>query len=137
MSDRVFCDSNLLLYTFDCKDAKKQHIAKDIVLKYHNIISTQVINEVSNNLLKKFSFSNMQVKQFIDSCYKRYEVVSISKETFINACELRERYNLSYYDSLIVSSALEAKSTLLYSEDMQHQLKINKLTIINPFSILK
>ncbi|CAA6825926.1 MAG: Unknown protein, partial [uncultured Sulfurovum sp.] len=40
----------------------------------------------------------------------------------------------SYYDSLIVSAGLQAGATVLYSEDMQHQLKINDtLTIVNPF----
>jgi predicted nucleic acid-binding protein len=49
------------------------------------------------------------------------------------ACDIRDSYNISYYDSLIVSTALNAKCTVLYSEDMQHGLKIDDLVILNPF----
>ena len=45
-----------------------------------------------------------------------------------------EKYNFSYYDSIIVSTALENECNIVYSEDMQHsQIIENKLTIINPF----
>ncbi len=57
----------------------------------------------------------------------------LEKMIFIQACDIREDYNISYYDSLIVSSAIDAKCTILYSEDMQHSLTIDSLTIINPF----
>ena len=50
------------------------------------------------------------------------------------ASELREAYSLSYWDSLIVATALEAGAAILYSEDMQDGLWINaQLQIINPF----
>ena len=121
MKDRVFIDSN------------KQLIAKGISLDFGSTISVQVVNEVSNNLLKKFIFSNSQVKQFVDSCYKRYEVVSLNKDSFLKACDIRDKYNVSYYDSLIVASAIVLNCTILYSEDMQHNQEIENLKIINPF----
>ncbi len=135
MKDRVFIDSNILLYTFDSKDPTKQLIAKGISLGSGSIISMQVINEVSNNLLKKLQLNNTQVKQFVDSCYKRYEVVNLTKNTFLKACDIREKYNISYYDSLIVASSLVSNCNILYSEDMQHNQVIDDLKIINPFKI--
>jgi len=39
----------------------------------------------------------------------------------------------SFYDSLIISAALKAGCSVLYSEDMQHGQKIHNLTIVNPF----
>ena len=132
MRDRIFIDSNIFLYTFDSRDEKKQKISKEIVLSQNSIISIQVINEVSNNLLKKFKFDNSMVKKFIKSCYNRYEVINFTQEIFLLACNIRESYNISYYDSLIVSTAISAKCTILYSEDMQHELKIDNLVILNP-----
>ena len=49
------------------------------------------------------------------------------------ACDIRDEYNISYYDSLILSSAINLKCSILYSEDMQHNQKIENLTIVNPF----
>ncbi len=132
MQDSFFCDSNILLYAFSNQDIVKQRISSKILLDKRCIISVQVINEVSNILLKKLNFSNQKIKEFINSCYNRYEIITLDKEIFLLASDIRDRYNISYYDSLIVASALKS-STILYTEDMQHNLKIDSLTIINPF----
>ncbi len=133
MSDKLFCDSNIFLYAFSTQDKNKRKIASDIILS-HCVISTQVINEVSNNLLKKFHFIDHQIQDFILSCYNRYDVAEISKETLLLASKMREIYNVSYWDSLIIATALENNCTTLYTEDMQHKQVIeDKLTIINPF----
>ena len=143
MNDSVFVDSNIFLYAFSKidgnsknKELEKQVIASNIILENINI-STQVINEVSNNMLRKLKFSNAEVREFVESCYGRYEIVNFSEELFIVASEVREKYNISYYDSLIVSAGLKVNATVLYSEDMHNGLVINGcLTIINPFENL-
>ncbi len=133
MKDNYFIDSNIFLYAFSTKDLKKQKIASSIV-NQTAIISTQVINEVSNNMLKKLHMSNSDIEAFIVDCYEQYSVINFTKNMFIKAAKLREKYLFSYYDSLIVSSALLGKCDILYSEDMQHNLKVEKtLTIVNPF----
>lgn len=132
---RIFIDSNIFLYAFNNDDNDKQKEASKIITDNKNslIISIQVINEVSNNMIKKLFFTNFEVKDFITDSYGRFEVRNPTKEMFVEACDIREKYNLSYYDSLIVSTALESRCTILYSEDMQHNQKIDTLTIINPF----
>jgi len=135
MSDRVFIDSNIFLYAFNDDDLRKQQLATDIIMSRinHCYISIQVINEVSSNMLRKLLSTNDEVEEFVRDSYKRFSVQNITQTVFIQACSLREKYNLSYYDSIIVSSAIEAKCTILYSEDMQHNLQIKELSIINPF----
>ncbi len=133
MSDKSFVDSNIFLYAFSDKNIDKQIIASHLIQNTITI-STQVVNEVSSNMIKKLKFDNREIQAFIESCYSRYTLVNFSQEVFVIGCRLREKYSLSYYDSLIVSSALSSQSNTLYSEDMQHQLLIdNQLTIINPF----
>lgn len=134
MNDRIFIDSNVFLYAFSDKDLNKQKKASEIIIQ-NVVISTQVINEVSNNMLKKLNFSNNDIKEFVKSCYARYDIVNFNMDIFTTASNLRDSYNLSYYDSLIVSSAIFSKSSILYSEDMQDNLKIDTLTIVNPFNI--
>ncbi len=132
MRDRYFIDSNIFLYAFSDIDKEKQKISIDIIKS--GVISTQVINEVSNNLLKKFGFNNHDIVDFVRSCYRRYEVFNVDNNIFIKACLLRDSYNFSYYDSLIVSASIISECDILYSEDMQNLLKVeNKVTIINPF----
>ena len=144
MNDNIFVDSNIFLYAFTRIDDKshkneieKHEIAIDIILKDVNI-STQVINEVSNNMIRKLNFSNQEVREFVESCYARYKIINFSEELFVVASKIRENYNISYYDSLIVSAGLRADATILYSEDMQDGLLVgNQLRIVNPFRDLK
>jgi predicted nucleic acid-binding protein len=133
MQDKIFIDSNIFLYAFSNKDTSKKHIAENIITN-HNTISTQVINEVSNNMIKKLNFDNSNIEKFIIGCYQKYKVVNFSQDIFIKSIKIRELYNISHFDSLIVSSALQSSCNILYSEDMHHnQLIENKLKIINPF----
>ena len=136
MRDRVFIDSNIFLYAFNDANLEKHKKAVEIIMNksYESVISVQVINEVSNNMLKKLYFTNSEVKEFVLDSYERYEVQTITKEIFTNACDIRDSYNVSYYDSLILSAALFCGCKYIFSEDMQHEQCIfDKLTIINPF----
>ena len=135
MSDKFFIDSNIFLYAFSDKMLAKQVIAKNIILSDTSIISVQVINEVSNNLLKKLQFLENEITSFIESCYERYSVINFTQEIFIVASELRIKHQFSYCDSIIVSAALINQCQVLYTEDMQHGKIIEKtLKITNPFS---
>jgi predicted nucleic acid-binding protein len=54
--------------------------------------------------------------------------------TLLQASQLRDRHSFSYWDSLIVASALAEGATVVYSEDMHSGLTVeNQLQIINPF----
>jgi predicted nucleic acid-binding protein len=66
--------------------------------------------------------------------YKICTIQDFSKEITILAFLLREKYSLSFWDSIIVASALAANCNILASEDMQHGLKINNMTIHNIFN---
>ena len=99
------------------------------------VISTQVINEVCVNLIRKARFDEDSVRNIIDSFYSKYRVVEISQAEQINASRLRERYGFSYWDSLIAACGLGAGAEVLYSEDMHSGLSVEgRLQIVNPFA---
>lgn len=132
-----FIDSNIWLYAFmQQSDAQKMIKAKNLLIN-HNVnitISSQVINEVCFNLRKKAKFSETKLKTLVQSFYDNYNVVNIDEQTMTLASDIRLSYNISFWDSLVISSALESKSQIIYTEDMQHNLIINNvLQIINPF----
>ena len=83
------------------------------------IVSPQVINEVWVNLIKKAQISEPQVQQLIEFFYAKYVVVEVSKALLLKASVLQEQCAFSFWDSTIVSSALRAGASVLYSEDMQ------------------
>ena len=134
---KAFVDSNIWLYTYQpVRYPKKAHVAQELVKDYTNnlAVSSQVIIEVGNILTKKLKLDESMIRDFINLSYDRYEVINVNREVLSNAYELRQKYMFSYFDSLIIAAALLTDSTILYSEDMQHSLVVEKqLTIINPF----
>ena len=130
-----FLDSNAWLYAFiESQDQQKSVIARRLVHDNVFIISAQVINEVCINLIKKANFDEAGIRRLVVSFYLEHYVVEITKEILLKASELRSRYRFSFWDSIIVSSALNAEATILYSEDMGDGLVVDdRLTIRNPF----
>lgn len=135
-AESCFLDTNIWLYAFTVGDDPEKTVrAKTLIETQSTVfVSTQVINEVCINLVKKARFSEQQVQQLIESFYAKYVVSEFSKPLLLKASALREQYALSFWDSLIVASALAINTPVLYSEDMQDGLTIeSRLRIINPF----
>jgi predicted nucleic acid-binding protein len=93
----------------------------------------QVINEICVNLIKKAGFSEGQISKLIESFYEKYAIVEMDESLLLTASQLRQEYGFSFWDSMIVASALIADVNLLYSEDMQNDLMVRGvLKIVNP-----
>ena len=133
MKDNIFIDSNICLYLLS-DEYKKKNIAKDILL-LNSFISTQVISENINVIYKKLKhLSKTEIEDHIILIKKNAEVILIEIETINTAISIKDKYQLQWYDSLIVAAALQANCTILYSEDMQHGFIVEgTLTIVNPF----
>lgn len=85
-------------------------------------------------MLKKLGFDESSVIEFIDSCYKRYSIISFSKDILLTASLIRTKYRYSYWDSTIIASVLENECNILYSEDLHSGQEIEEqLKIVNPF----
>ena len=135
MRDKAFLDSNIILYSYSKTELDKNRIANALIFSLDEIlISTQVINEVTNILYKKFKLDTLSIEEVILEIDNNFKIVDFFLTTQIKAIKIKERYKLQYYDSLIISTALENGCTILYSEDMQdNQIIENQLKIINPF----
>ncbi len=134
MKDNISLDSNIFLNGFSDIDLKKHEIAKNILLSDNFAVSTQIINEVSNNMLKKLRLDESDIIEFINSCYKRYSIINFSKDIFVAASMIRIKYRYSYWDSTVIASALDNNCNILYSEYLHSGQEIEKkLKIINPF----
>ena len=129
---KAFIDSNVILYLLS-KDAKKADAA-EAVLRTGGMISVQVLNEIANVALRKTGMSWTETNQFLASIRSLCAVESLTVETHDRGRDVAERYWLSVYDSMIVAAALLAGCTVLYSEDMQDGLVVDKrLRVANPF----
>ena len=130
---RVFLDTNIVVYNHTRTEQSKFEKSAELLLRVEGVISTQVLSEVSNVLSKKFHYPWADIQDVIGEINSNLEVLVITPATIDAALTLSERYKYSYYDSLILASAIEADCSILYSEDFEHNQIIEGVRIINPF----
>ena len=133
--EKTFLDSNILIYLLDQDKLKKEKVT--LLLDPTFTISTQVVAENINVCLKKLKLTKEKAFDHGNFLLTKFNVIAIEKAFFPIAFQIAIKYQLSFWDSLILASALQSDCTQFYSEDMQHGLVIEgKLKIINPFKIL-
>jgi len=138
-NDKVFLDTNIFVYCFDNTAPLKAKIANSLVIKAletgYGLVSFQVVQEFFNVALKRFDppFTPHDAERYFSMVFQPLLAVHSSPSLYFQALSLKSRYQLPWYDSLIVAGAAESGCTALVSEDMQHGLKIEDLRIVNPF----
>ncbi len=136
--ERVFLDTNIIIYAYDTTARKKHEIARDILVSLWDsnlgVISNQVLQEFFVNVTQKIP-NPIDIKTAGDivSDLLKWDVVINDGESILKAIEILETYHYSFWDSLIIEAAFKGNATILLSEDMSHGQSINALTIKNPF----
>jgi predicted nucleic acid-binding protein len=137
MQERIFLDTNLWVYLYS--RGQKSGLVSKLIDQYYDFItiSTQILGEVYTVLTKKGFKQAQEAQAVILDLSNHFNVTGINKTSVSKAITLSQRYKYSYWDSLILASALEQNCSRLYSEDLQAgQIIGNNLKIVNPF-ILK
>jgi predicted nucleic acid-binding protein len=84
---------------------------------------------VSNTLLR-YKYTESEIRKYIEQLFKVCIIQDFTKEIVLTASSLREKYSFSFWDSIVVGSALFSECNILASEDMQNGLKVEKKLII-------
>ena len=131
--DAVFFDTNVLLYVLSA-DTEKADIAERL-LAQGGATSVQALNEFTNVSLRKFRMPLADVREALAVVRRCLKVVQVTQEVHALGLDLLERYRFSVYDSMIVAAALISECTVLWTEDMQSGLKVDRrLELRNPFA---
>lgn len=138
MTDKCFVDTNVLIYAHDAAADRRHQLARDLLTwlweEGSAVISTQVLQEFCVNVLRKTAFppSRETLANWI-SDYLQWEVVVNDGGAVLDALSLRERYQLSFWDAMIVQAAHSAGAVILYSEDLNHGQQYGQVRVQNPF----
>jgi len=139
MKDRFFLDTSLFVYSFDhsapAKAKRARDLIADAVTSRKGIVSYQVVQEFLNVALKRFErpMKPPEAEQYLTTVFRPLLSVYASQGLFLEALRLCGRYRFGWYDSLIVAAALEGQCSVVYSQDLQHGLRIGDLVVTNPF----
>ncbi len=136
--NRVFVDTNILLYAIDAAAGSRQSIADasmhELWESGRGIISTQVLQEFYAVATRKIPKTlSIQEARGIVRDLIEWEVVVNNSESVLRAIDLQERYGYSFWDCLIIDAAIQSAADLLLSEDLPHGLEIGGVQFVNPF----
>jgi|SRR5690242_6967399 predicted nucleic acid-binding protein len=139
MNDRFFLDTNIFVYEMSSGVPSKQAVAsglvQDALKSGKGVISFQVVQEFFNVAFRRFKPPMLpaDAQQVLATTFRPLLAVHSSYSLYGRALELTRMHSISWYDSLIVGAALEADCRILYTEDLQHGQRFDKLTARNPF----
>jgi len=139
MSDRFFLDTNIFVYSFDqsavVKARKAAELIREALATQKGVVSYQVVQEFFNVALRRFSqpMHPADAEQYLSTVFRPLLAVHSSQALFAEALRLHAQSGLSWYDSLIVATALQARCDLLLTEDLQHGQRFGALQVRNPF----
>lgn len=138
MKDKYFIDTNILVYANDRTEKGKYERAKQIlfngIANEDIAISTQVLSEFYVTVTKKIKVklpANTAKKEIL--LLKAIEIVEIDFNLIIQEINISDKNKLTYWDSLIIAAAQEARCNIVYSEDFNPDQTIGSVTIKNPF----
>lgn len=127
-----FFDTNVLLYLLSA-DARKADLSEQL-LSQGGVISVQVLNEFASVASRKLGLPWPEIREVLATVRGLCSVRTLDVDTHDRALELVRRHSLSFYDALIVASALAAECRTLWSEDLQHGARFAaRLTVRNPY----
>lgn len=136
MTGKIFLDTNIWVYLYAQNLPDKSVKVRDLIESNFAsiIVSTQVLGEFYHVLTRKNLKPKEEAKQIVLEIVASFTIVEIDVLKVIAALEINSTYGYTYWDSLIVATALQENCSILYSEDMQADQLIEKKTkIINPF----
>lgn len=139
MSDRYFVDTNILMYAHDTAAGEKHDKAKALVEELWDtragVVSTQVLQELSVNLRKKARKPlDAKATREVVSDYLAWRVVVNDGGSILEALDLEARYQISFWDALVIQAAQAAGAEILYSEDLSDGQRYGTVCVKNPLT---
>ena len=135
---KVFFDTNILVHLFDAGAPAKQRQARSLLDRHtrsgETLLSTQVLQEFYVAVTRKLA--TVVEPDLAYEAVKELAVmptVRVDTPLILSAIQLSRQHRLSFWDALIIRSALEGGASKLYSEDLQHAQRFETLTVENPF----
>ena len=140
MSDKYFVDTNILMYAHDTSAGEKHERAKAVVEELWRdrtgVVSTQVLQELAVNLRRKARRPlDVKATREIVSDYLTWQVIVNGGESILEAMDLEARYQISFWDAMVIQAAQLSGADVLYSEDLSDGQKYGSVQVINPLRV--
>jgi len=138
-AESVFFDTNILVYANDLSAGVKRDIARDLLVDSlkagTGVLSTQVLAEFWVTVTQKLPHRlEPELAERQLALFSAFTVVGIDLGIMLDAIKLQRRWQLSFWDAQILSTASHAGCSLLVSEDLVDGAEYGTIRVRNPFS---
>lgn len=140
MNDKVFVDTNILVYCFDAASPQKKEKAVNLMLELwgngRGVLSLQVLKEffvtVTHKLALGIGYDDARraVEDFLS-----WEIAQEGRKSLLFAMSISHRYHLSFWDANVIACAALSDCEICYSEDMNNDQIYEGVKIVNPFLV--
>ncbi len=135
---KAFFDTNILLYIYSRADVRKQGKALSLYREYAQdgrvLLSTQVIQEFFVCALRKLGLPRPQVRE-IALTLLDFPLIEIGAPHIRAAMDNVDRYEISFWDALILAAAVAGGAEVLYTEDLNDGQQYGAVVARNPFQL--
>ena len=139
MTDRVFVDTNILVYAYDNsagnKHTEANRILQELWMNGTGCLSIQVLQEffvvLTNKINKPIDITTVKA---IVSDLGYWTVHEPSVDDVLGAVDIQQQFGISFWDAMILQSALQLGCERMLSEDLSSGQMYDGVTIINPFN---
>ncbi|MEK7705228.1 MAG: PIN domain-containing protein [Myxococcota bacterium] len=138
MSDRVFVDTNILVYAYDSQAGEKGRIARKWIAELWETgtgrLSTQVLQELYVNITRKVPTPLLpEAARELVGAYAAWDPFRPDVEAITHASRIESHFRLSFWDALIIEAALRTGASTLLTEDLSAGPTYDGLVVRNPF----
>ncbi len=131
-----FVDTNILVYAHGVSARSKRERAVELLTRLfeegNGALSVQVLSEFYGAITRKQAMTSEQAEAIIADL-GGWSIHRPGHEDVLKAARLRRRYKLSWWDAMIVNSAIQAGSAILWSENLSDGQRFATVTVRNPF----
>ena len=138
MANRDFFDSNILIYAYDPRDASKQvqaqRLLTDAIAGGSGVVSAQALGEFFNTVTRRLPnpLPNDMALEAIDR-FAIMPVIELDLPLVRRAINTSGRYQISYWDALIIAAAERGGCARILSENLNSGQSYNGVVVVNPF----
>ncbi len=131
-----FVDTNVLVYAHDGGAGKKHRKSVELLARLFEdtsgALSVQILSEFYNAATKKLAMKSAEAEAAISDlgCWLIHRP---GHADVLKACRLHRRYNIAWWDAMVLNSAIEVGCSILWTEDLNHGQHYDKVTVRNPF----
>lgn len=136
---RRFIDTNVAVYAYDSSAGEKQTTAQQVLREAaatrEGVISVQVLGEFFHATVTRKKLLGVDKARVALTALCHLEVVSLDEAMVEEAIGYHERYQLRYWDALILAAAKHSGCVTVLSEDLNEGQLYDGVTVVNPFSV--